>query len=76
MGCKNCQSSQLKVFQGEVSLVFPGIRRIHQASVYFCPQILICLDCGASEFFISAQELELLRKGMANSSLHADANGG
>ena len=65
MACKHCGSSEQEAFQGEMSLAFPGIKRIKQPPVYVCPQILICLKCGAAGFFVPAQELDLVREGMA-----------
>jgi hypothetical protein len=66
MTCKHCGAAKQEVLQGDISLAFPGIKRVKQAPVYLCPQIQICLDCGAAVFFIPAQELELLRKGMTS----------
>ena len=74
MGCKHCQSSREEAFQGEITLAFLGIQRIEQVPLYLCPQIQVCLDCGAAGFFISGQELEFLRKGMVTSDSCSDAS--
>ena len=59
-----------------MTLSFLGIQRINEAPLYLCPQIQVCLDCGAAGFFISAQELEFLRKGLASSDSYADTSRG
>ena len=76
MVCKHCGSNYQKAFRGETSLAFTGIKRISFAPVYLCPEIQICLDCGAAGFYVRAQELDILRKGMASSDSYVTANQG
>jgi len=63
MACKHCLSPSQQELDCELVASFPGTHRINESPVYVCQQILLCLDCGLTELFILAPELEKLRKG-------------
>jgi len=42
---------------------FSGAEKSKQGPVLVFPQLLVCLDCGKSEFVIPREELLLLVKG-------------
>jgi len=64
MACKACASERQQSFSGELSVAFPGVERLNLSPVYVCQKILVCLDCGYTEFVLPAINLEKLRKGM------------
>jgi hypothetical protein len=64
MACKACASERLQDFPGELTIAFPGVRRLNLSPAYICQKLLVCLDCGFTEIMIPATELEKVRKGM------------
>ena len=47
---------------------FPGLKNIDQPVVWVFPDLVVCLDCGYSEFSIPEAELGLLAKSDAAAS--------
>jgi hypothetical protein len=68
MACKKCASGAQQDFEGEVSVVFPGLQGLNLSPVYICQNMFVCLDCGFAELVIPGPELDQLRKGMTGSS--------
>jgi hypothetical protein len=65
MPCKTCASVNQSKFTGEVCIHFPGLKNIDKPVVWVFPELIVCLDCGASEFTVPEAELQLLAKGYA-----------
>jgi hypothetical protein len=65
MNCKVCESSNLRSFQAETNLHFPGWRGLDRPSVFSFPMVIVCLDCGHAEFKVADRELQLIRAGAA-----------
>jgi hypothetical protein len=65
MPCKSCGSVNQSKFTGEVCIHFPGLQDLDRPVVWVFPEIVVCLDCGASEFAVPEAELRLLAKGDA-----------
>lgn len=61
MNCKACTSESQRKFSSEINVHFPGIKNLDKPTVFVFPKILVCLDCGFTEFVIP--ETELLRLG-------------
>jgi hypothetical protein len=61
MSCKSCQSEQQRNLNGEIAIHFPGLRGLDQPIVWVFPKILVCLDCGFTEFSIGEAELQFLK---------------
>lgn len=72
MPCKSCQSARQREFVAETNIHFPGKENLTTPTVWVFPKLLICLDCGFTEFFVPRAELHKLR----NSELSDDAGGG
>jgi hypothetical protein len=67
MRCKSCQSKNLEKFSAEMNIHFPGLAGLQKPTVWVFPKLLVCLDCGFTEFVINDTELTKLR----NSDLNA-----
>jgi hypothetical protein len=65
MPCKSCGSVNQRKFAGEIGIHFPGLPNLDKPVVWVFPEIVVCLDCGASEFTVPEAELRLLAKGDA-----------
>jgi hypothetical protein len=63
MPCKSCGSDELGKFIAEIAIHFPGLKNIDKAHVWVFPDLLICLNCGTTEFVIPERELRLLATG-------------
>lgn len=60
MPCKACCSLNQSRFNGEVGVHFVGMKNIDKPTVFLFPQLLVCLDCGFTEFVIPQAEREEL----------------
>ena len=57
MLCKSCQSSNLRNFTAEINIHFPGFDGLTKPTVLVFPKLLVCLDCGFTEFLVPSNEL-------------------
>jgi len=62
MACKSCQSENLRRLFGELAIHFPGLGGLHKPIVWVFPKLLVCLDCGLTEFTIPESDLSRLVK--------------
>jgi hypothetical protein len=60
MICKACQSTHQGEFQAEINIHFSGKENLDKPTVWVFPKLLICLDCGFTEFRIPKPQLEPL----------------
>ena len=58
---------------GEIAIHFPGLEGPHNAIVRVFPKLLVCLDCGFTEFAIPEAELRQLVEGGACSETYRGA---
>jgi hypothetical protein len=63
MLCKSCRSEKLGKFVGEIAIHFTGLNNIDKPAVWVFPNVVVCLDCGISEFDMPEDELRLLVAG-------------
>jgi len=63
MCCKSCQSQNQRNLNGEVAIHFPGLKGLDKPIVWVFPKLLVCLDCGFTEFTVPRRELSVLVKG-------------
>jgi hypothetical protein len=62
MSCKVCQSDIQTLFPSELCIHLPGgLEALKKADVMVFPQLLVCLNCGFTEFAVPEAELRLLR---------------
>ena len=63
MRCRCCQSENQRNFSGEINVHFPGWKGLDKPTVFVFPKLLVCLDCGFTEFRIDETELRQLAEG-------------
>jgi hypothetical protein len=62
MTCKRCTSGNQREFSSEINVHFPGLKNLDKPSVLVFPKLLVCIDCGLTEFDIQETDLRLLGK--------------
>jgi hypothetical protein len=68
MACKQCDSDNQSIFNGEVAARFPGLKGLDKPIVLAFPTLRVCLHCGLTEFTIPTEETRILREGIAVST--------
>ena len=63
MSCKSCKSENQNIFNGEIAIHFPGLKGLDEPIVWVFPKLVVCLDCGFTEFAIPEAELRQLAEG-------------
>jgi hypothetical protein len=43
-----------------MSIHFPALKNVNKPTVWLFPEVLVCLDCGVSEFTVPESELAFL----------------
>ena len=61
--CKHCHSEHLGHFTGEVAIYLTGLASLNQSIVWVFPDLLVCLNCGYTEFIVPERELQALETG-------------
>ena len=59
MSCKSCTSENQNELATEIAIHLPGLNMPH---VFMFPLVVVCLDCGFTEFSIPETELRRLTK--------------
>lgn len=62
MPCKSCESEHQSTFNAEVAIHSPGLKGLNKPIVWVFPKLVVCLDCGLTEFVIPETELRRLRE--------------
>jgi hypothetical protein len=65
MPCKSCGSINQSKFTAEMGIHFLGLKNLDKPTVFVFPELIVCLDCGTSEFAVPEAELRQLAKGDA-----------
>lgn len=65
MSCKSCKSKNQSEFATEIAIHLPGLNTPH---VFIFPMVVVCLDCGFTEFSIPETELRRFVIGAANTA--------
>ena len=60
MRCVGCESERLREFASEIAIHFSGLENLRNPHVLVFPKVIVCLDCGFSEFSIVEPELKKL----------------
>ena len=63
MACKVCGNENRSSFNGEVAIHFPGLAGLEKPIVWSFPKLLVCLQCGFTEFTVPERELSVLVSG-------------
>ena len=65
MACRSCGSANQTEFTAEIDIHFSGLRNLNKPTVLVFPKLVVCLDCGFTQFTLPETELRLLREGVA-----------
>jgi hypothetical protein len=68
MSCRSCMSSNQTQFGSEVVIHFSGLKNLDTPTVMVFPKIMVCLDCGLTEFFVPEEGLRRLGERVAVST--------
>jgi hypothetical protein len=60
MPCHSCQSTNVSVFPAEINVHFPGFDNLTRPTVLGFPCLRVCLDCGATQFTLSSDQVRQL----------------
>jgi hypothetical protein len=60
MPCNACGSVNQKKFLAEVDIHFPRLTDVKKSPVLVYPELLVCLNCGKTEFTVPKAELDYL----------------
>ena len=71
MTCQVCGSGQGRAFNGEIAIHFPGLDGLNKPIVWVFPKLLVCLDCGFTQFNVPERELAVLREEQSAADAHA-----
>jgi hypothetical protein len=52
MSCKSCQADHQRNLDGEIAIHFPGLKGLDKPIVWVFPKLLVCLNCGFTEFAV------------------------
>ena len=63
MTCNRCNSDKQGVFNGEFAIHFRALEGLDKPIVWVFPEIVVCLNCGVTEFTVPERELQVLSKG-------------
>jgi hypothetical protein len=58
--CKTCHAENQRNFNGGVAIHFPGLKGLDKPIVWVYPRLLVCLNCGFTEFVVPEAELRRL----------------
>jgi hypothetical protein len=61
-GCRSCHSTNLKTLSAEMGIHFPGLKNLDKPVVWVFPSILVCLECGFTEFLIPEEKREEIKR--------------
>ncbi len=62
MRCQSCQSTSQVELPTEIAIHFPGRENLNKPHVFVFPDIVICLDCGSTNFTVPEAELQSIRE--------------
>jgi len=62
MTCNRCHSEKQNVFNGEVAIHFSGLTGLEKPIVWIFPKLVVCLQCGFTEFTVPERELQVLEQ--------------
>ena len=65
MACRSCRSENQTELGAEINIHFPGRRGLDKPTVMVYPKVVVCLDCGFTQFMLPETELRTLGKGVA-----------
>lgn len=67
MSCLICASGNEAEFGTEMLIHFRGLKNLDKPPIWVFPKLLVCLDCGFSQFVTPEGDLAVLARGYAAS---------
>ena len=68
MSCKSCQPNSQVELPAEIAIHFPGFESLNTPHVFVFPDIVICVDCGSTNFTVPEADLQSIRERAYQSS--------
>jgi hypothetical protein len=65
MICRSCGSSNQMKFGAEVNIHFPGPMTLDEPGFLVFPELVVCSNCGSTQFALPERELYRLRMVLA-----------
>ncbi len=62
MKCRSCGAEPQTEFGAEINIHFPGRRGLDKPAVLIFPKLVVCFECGFTEFTIPEDQLRLLEE--------------
>jgi hypothetical protein len=63
MSCRLCGSENQGTFYSEINVHFRELKNLTRRPILVFPKLVVCLDCGLTEFRIEETELRRLAQG-------------
>ena len=57
MSCPLCKSEARKLFNSDIAIHFPGVENLTTPHVFAFPSLLVCMDCGFTEFRLQEKDV-------------------
>jgi len=73
VACKSCNSVNQRQFPAEINVHFPGPENFETPTVWVFPTLVVCLNCGLTEFTVSGKALQSLTKRNSKPASWSDA---
>ncbi len=68
MTCSSCAAGRQAEFAAEINLHFSGLNNIDKPGVLLFPKVMVCMDCGCSQFSTPKSELTALAGGVSTNA--------
>jgi hypothetical protein len=66
MACRSCRSQNQTEFGAEINIHFSGRKGLDKPAVLVFPKLVVCLDCGFTQFTFPETELRYLAQRIAS----------
>jgi len=66
MACRSCGSKKQSELSAEINIHFSGRKNLDKSAVLVFSQLVVCLDCGFTQFTLPETELRNLAQGIAS----------
>jgi hypothetical protein len=61
MRCARCATDNLKTFNGELAIHFPGWEGLEKPVVWAFPKLIVCVGCGLVQFDLPDEQMAQLK---------------
>jgi hypothetical protein len=76
MSCPSCKLDNQMQFSAEILVHLGGLKNLNKSGVCVFPKVLVCLDCGFSQFTVPKADLALLASDSPNNERRTMAAAG